>query len=161
VEEDLRFHPLTAFADHGPAGSGEPLAIMLRAGNAGSNTAADHIQTTKLALAQLPAHLRRRELVRADSGGGTHEFLIWLTARSRRLHYSVGMAITEEIQQAIPRIPAQAWTPAYDGGGQVRDGAWVAEITGMLDLSSVGMRVIQPDNSGYPEYPSLTARSPG
>jgi hypothetical protein len=34
------FHPLTVFADHGPDGSGEPLAIMLRAGNAGSNTPA-------------------------------------------------------------------------------------------------------------------------
>ena len=45
------FHPLTAFADHGSQGSGEPLAIMLRPGNAGSNTAADHIETTKLALA--------------------------------------------------------------------------------------------------------------
>ena len=30
------FHPLTVFADHGPGGSGESLAIMLRPGNAGS-----------------------------------------------------------------------------------------------------------------------------
>ena len=48
------FHPLTVFADHGPQGSGEPLAIVLRPGNAGSNTAADHITAVKLALAQLP-----------------------------------------------------------------------------------------------------------
>jgi len=83
-------------------------------------------------------------LISADSGGGTHEFLTWLTARSWRLHYSAGMTITQEIQHAIAKIPAQAWTPAYDGGGQVRDGAWVAEITGMLDLDSwpAGMRVI-------------------
>ena len=60
---------------------------MLRPGNAGSNTAADHIETARLALAQLPRPLRRRVLVRADSGGGTHEFLTWLTAKSRRLHY--------------------------------------------------------------------------
>jgi hypothetical protein len=73
------FHPLTVFADHGPEGSGEPLAIMLRPGNAGSNTAADHIQAVKLALAQLPQGLRRRVLIRADSSGGTHEFLAWLT----------------------------------------------------------------------------------
>jgi Transposase DDE domain group 1 len=33
------FHVLAAFADHGPEGSGEPLAIMLRPDNAGSNTA--------------------------------------------------------------------------------------------------------------------------
>jgi Transposase DDE domain group 1 len=75
-------HPMTAWADHGADGNGEPLAIMLRPGNAGSNTAADHIEATRLAIAQLPRRLRRRVLVRADSGGGTHEFLDWLTARS-------------------------------------------------------------------------------
>ena len=48
------FHPMTAWADHGAGGNGEPLAIMLRPGNAGSNTAADHIEATRLALAQLP-----------------------------------------------------------------------------------------------------------
>ena len=36
-------HPLWAFVDHGPAGTGEPVAVLLRPGNAGSNTAADHI----------------------------------------------------------------------------------------------------------------------
>jgi hypothetical protein len=61
---------MTAWADHGQAGNGEPLAIVLRAGNAGSNTAADHIEAAGLALAQLPRHLRRKVLVRADSGGG-------------------------------------------------------------------------------------------
>jgi hypothetical protein len=75
-------HPMTAWADHGEAGNGEPLAIVLRAGNAGSNTATDHIETVRLAIAQLPPHLRRKVVVRADSGGGTHEFLKWLTARS-------------------------------------------------------------------------------
>jgi hypothetical protein len=138
------FHPLTAFADHGPEGSGEPLAITLRPGNAGSNTAADHIETTGLALAQLPRHLRRRVLIRADSGGGTREFLTWLARPGRRLHYPVGMTITGDMQDAIGKVPATAWTPAYDGGGHVRDGAWVAEITGMLDLTSwpKGMRVV-------------------
>jgi hypothetical protein len=29
-------HPMTAWADHGAAGNGEPLALMLRPGNAGS-----------------------------------------------------------------------------------------------------------------------------
>ena len=41
---------------------------MLRAGSAGSNTVADHIEAARLALAQLPSHLRRRVLVRTDSG---------------------------------------------------------------------------------------------
>jgi hypothetical protein len=138
------FHPMTAWADHGQDGNGEPLAIVLRAGNAGSNTAADHIEATRLALAQLPRRLRRRALIRTDSGGGTHEFLEWLAAPSRRLHYSIGMTITEDMQAAILKVPATAWTHAYDGDGQVRDGAWIADITGMLDLSGwpAGMRVI-------------------
>jgi Transposase DDE domain group 1 len=137
-------YPMTAWADHGAAGNGEPLALELRPGNAGSNTAADHIETTRLALAQLPRRLRRSVLVRADSGDGTHEFLKWLTAPSRRLRYSVGMTITEDMQAAIGKVPAGAWTPAYDGDGQVREGAWVADITGLLDLDGWpgGMRVI-------------------
>jgi hypothetical protein len=135
---------MTAWADHGQDGNGEPLALVLRAGNAGSNTAADHIEAAGLALAQLPRHLRRKVLVRADSGGGTHEFLTWLTAKSRRLHYSIGMTITEPFAEAIGKVPADAWTPAYDSDGQVREGAWVADITGLLDLDSwpAGMRVI-------------------
>jgi hypothetical protein len=56
-------------------GNGEPLAVVLRPGNAGSNAATDHIEVARLALAQLPRHLRRKVLVRADTGGGTHEFL--------------------------------------------------------------------------------------
>jgi hypothetical protein len=146
------FHPMTAWADHGPDGSGEPLALVLRPGNAGSNTAADHKEATRLALAQLPRHLRRTVLVRADTAGGTHEFLEWLTARSRRLPYSVGLTITEDIQDAIFKVPASAWTQAYYGDGEARDGAWVAEITGMLDLSSwpAGMRVIVRKERPHP-----------
>ena len=146
------FHPLAAFADHGAAGNGEPLAIMLRTGGAGSNTAADHIETTRLALAQLPRGQRRRVLVRTDSAGGTHSFLEWLTAPSRRLHYSVGVTVAEDTQAAILKVPADSWTPAYDGDGRVRDGAWVADITGMLDLSSwpAGMRVIVRKERPHP-----------
>lgn len=48
------FHPLAAFLDHGPGGTGETLAIKLRAGNAESNTITDHITVTRQALAQLP-----------------------------------------------------------------------------------------------------------
>jgi hypothetical protein len=146
------FHPMTAWADHGQDGNGEPLALVLRPGNAGSNTAADHIETARLALAQLPRRLRRKVLVRADSGGGTHEFLKWLTAKSRRLHYSVGMVITEAMQDAIGKVPADAWTPAYDGDGEVRKGAWVADITGMLDLEDwpAGMRVIVRKERPHP-----------
>jgi len=146
------FHPLAVFADHGPGGSGEALAVVLRPGNAGSNTAADHIEAVRLAQAQLPRHQRRRVLIRTDSGGGTHEFLAWLTAPARRLAYSVGMTITEDMQNALLKVPARAWTPAYDAEGQVRPGAWVAEITGMLNLTAwpKGMRVIVRKERPHP-----------
>jgi hypothetical protein len=145
-------HPLTVFADHGAEGTGEALAVLLRAGNAGSNTASDHIEAARLALAQLPRGLRRRVLIRTDSGGGTHEFLDWLTRPARRLQYSVGFTITEDVQEAILKIPARAWTPAYDADRQARPGAWVAEITGMLDLSAwpKGMRVIVRKERPHP-----------
>jgi hypothetical protein len=146
------FHPLGVFADHGPEGSGEPLAVLLRPGNAGSDTAADHIEATRLGLAQLPARLRRRALIRADSAGGTHEFLAWLARPGRRLPYSVGFTITDDIQDAILKIPARAWTPAYDSDREVRPGAWVAELTGLLDLANwpAGMRVIVRKERPHP-----------
>jgi hypothetical protein len=146
------FHPMTVFADHGAEGNGEPLAIVLRPGNAGSNTAADHIDAVKLALAQLPPDTRRRVLVRADSAGGTHDFLNWLTKPGRRLQYSVGFTITEDVAEAISKVPARVWTPAYDSDGQVRDGAWVAELTGLLDLKTwpKGMRVIARKERPHP-----------
>jgi Transposase DDE domain group 1 len=138
------FHPLAVFADHGACGAGEALGIMLRPGNAGSNTAAKHIEAARLALAQLPRRLRRQALIRTDCGGGTHEFLAWLASPGRRLHYSVGMTITEDVAEAILRLPDRVWEPAYDADGQARPGAWVAEITGMMDLAGwpEGMRVI-------------------
>lgn len=80
------FHPLWAFADHGAAGTGEPLAVMLRPGNAGSNTAVDHIEVTRAALRQLPGHRvgtrpGRKVLIRSDGAGGSHAFLDWLTGQ--------------------------------------------------------------------------------
>ncbi|WP_055478291.1 IS1380 family transposase [Sphaerimonospora mesophila] len=146
------FHPMTVFADHGLAGGGEPLAIVLRPGNAGSNTAADHITATRLALAQLPKHHRRQVLIRTDSGGGTHEFLSWLSRPGRRLSYSIGFTLTEEVQAAIGVLPAQAWTPAYDAEGKVRPGAWVAELTGLARLEGwpKGMRLIVRKERPHP-----------
>jgi hypothetical protein len=45
------FHPLTAFCGN----VGDSLAVMLRPGNAGSFTAADHLLVLDAALAQVPA----------------------------------------------------------------------------------------------------------
>nr|BFD90927.1 IS1380 family transposase [Kitasatospora sp. Xyl93] len=146
-------HPLMAFVDHGAAGSGEPVAGLLRRGNAGSNTAADHIEAARLALGQLPKKYRRgrHTLVRTDSGGGTHEFVNWLAARGRWLSYSVGMTITDAVHQAVLLVPATAWTPAVEPDGQVRDGAWVAELAGdALGGWPAGMRLIVRKERPHP-----------
>ncbi|GAA2513667.1 IS1380 family transposase [Streptomyces thermolineatus] len=146
-------HPLMGFVDHGRDGSGEPVAGLLRPGNAGSNTAADHIETARLALAQLPKKYRRgrQTLIRTDSGGGTHEFLDWLSARGRWLSYSVGMTITDTIHQAVLKVPASAWTPAVEPDGEIRDGAWIAELDGdCLKGWPKGMRLIVRKERPHP-----------
>ncbi len=146
-------HPLTTFVDHGPGGTGEPVAALLRPGNAGSNTAADHITTAQLALAQLPKTYRRgrRTLIRTDSAGGTHEFVAWLARRGRWLSYSVGMTVTGAIHQHVLKIPASAWTPAVETGGEIRDGAWVAELAGdVLTGWPAGMRLIVRKERPHP-----------
>lgn len=146
-------HPLLAFVDHGCEGGGEPVAGLLRPGNAGSNTASDHIETARLALAQLPAKYRRgrRTLIRTDSGGGTHAFVAWLAQRGRWLSYSVGTTITDAIHAAVLNIPQEAWTPAVEPGGEIRDGAWVAELDGdCLKGWPKGMRLIVRKERPHP-----------
>jgi hypothetical protein len=149
------FHPLCSFVDHGQNGTGEPLTFLLRPGNAGSNTAADHITVARDALRQLPFTARggrigRKVLIRTDSAGGTHDFLQWLHAR--KLGYSVGFTLPDDAVERLARIPAQAWTPAYDADRKPRDGAWVAEATGILDLTGwpPGMRVIVRKERPHP-----------
>ena len=136
------FHPLCAFVDHGPDGTGEPLEVLLRPGSAGSNTAEDHIKTTREALKQVPGRLGRSVLVRADCAGGTQDFTKWLEAR--RLSYSVGFVLPFDTPDLLKKVPKKAWTPAVEPGGEHRDGAWVAELTDLLDLEGwpKGMRVI-------------------
>ncbi len=138
------FHPLLAFIDHGPAGTGEAAAGLLRPGNAGANTAADHLTVIRQALRQLSFGLRpgRRVLIRTDGAGCTHQVAEWLARR--RLQYSMGFRLTAEHAAAIRALPEAAWTPAYDADGVQRDGAWVADATGVLDLSGwpAGLRVL-------------------
>lgn len=148
------FHPLWAFFDHGEAGTGEPAAVMLRPGNAGSNTAHDHKQLLADALAQLPQADRwrvgRKILVRADSGGGTHEFLDY--CHRRRVQYSAGFVLTDDIVAALGNLGDHDWLPARDAGGKPRPGAWVAEVTGLVDLSCwpPGMRLVVRKERPHP-----------
>jgi len=149
------FHPLCAFVDHGAEGTGEPLQIFLRPGNAGSNTAQDHVTVVRAALRQLPGHRPgsrpgRKVLVRVDGAGSTHAFLDWCAGQ--RLSYSVGFGLPDNTVELLQRIPESVWTPAYDASDQVRDGAWVAELTGLLNLQGwpKGMRVIARKERPHP-----------
>lgn len=145
-KKSFGFHPLCAFTDHAHAGTGEPLVIQLRPGNAGSNTVTDHITVTRQALTQLPGRPRRpgrKVLVRADGAGGTKQFLRWLT-HTARVSYSVGYTLPMNMAQIYHQLPSQAWSPAYDAEGVQREGADVAEVTALLDLAGwpSGMRII-------------------
>jgi len=135
------FYPLVAYLDRGD-GSGEALAGILRPGNAGSNTAADHIELVDLALAQLPRAARTQPLLlRADTGGATHALVDHL--RERGVRFSISLPADERVRAAVLAVPANAWTPAVDADGQPRAGAEVAELCA-LDLSGwpAGTRAI-------------------
>ena len=126
------FFPLQAYADQ----TREALSGLLRPGNAGANTAADHKTVLDLALAQIPAaYIEQIEiLVRADSAGATHELADHCYEGNMR--FSFGYELTESVRAAILQIPADAWVPALDQDGSVRDNGEVAEITDSVNLST-------------------------
>jgi hypothetical protein len=132
------YHPILAFLDN----SGEFLAGLLRPGNAGANTAADHITVLDQALAQVPDAHRHGVplLVRTDGAGCSKAFLAHirsLHARAMATEFSVGWAVTDRERTAIAALPARAWTGANDADGRHRDGADVAELTGLLPDSTL------------------------
>jgi hypothetical protein len=146
------FHPLVCFLDRPEISSGEALSGIVREGGAGSNTTADHIVVLDLALANLPEHARPRPgdpespnyVVRADAAGATHGFAA--ICRKRGVGFSFGFAITEAVRLAILAVGEAAWMEAVESedGEELREGAWVTEITEYLDLSAwpEGSRVI-------------------
>jgi hypothetical protein len=137
------YHPLLCFLD----ATGEALAGLLRPGNAGSGTAADHIAVVDMALAQIPdVHRYGTDiLIRSDSAGASHAFLNHirgLREQGVQSLFSVGVAVTESVRAAI--VACLDWQPALDGDGELRDGAEIAEITHLIDLSAypAGTRMI-------------------
>jgi hypothetical protein len=142
------FHPLNAYLD----ATGEALAGLLRPGNAGSGTAADHVYVLDDALAQLPVDPASVEvIVRADSAGCSHEFLD--ACSERHVRFVVGHRLTAEIGAMLVEQPEQAWTPAITADGlDERDGAEVLEITGLVDLSDwpAGTRMIARREDPHP-----------
>jgi Transposase DDE domain group 1 len=106
------FHPLLAYLDRGGA-PGEPLAGLLRPGNASAGGSDDLIALVDLALEQLPAAAADQPvLIRSDSAGASTQ-LAW-HLRQRGVGFSLGMPIDAHLREAILAQPEAAWTPAVD-----------------------------------------------
>lgn len=122
------FHPLLAYLD----ATGEALAGVLRAGNAGSGTATDHIDVLGDALAQLPIDATATEvIVRSDSAGWSHGFVN--ECRDRHVRFVIGHQLTVEIASVLVNLPKRAWSPAVTAdGSDWREHAEVTEITHLV-----------------------------
>jgi hypothetical protein len=168
------FHPILCFAD----ATGEALSGMLRSGNAGANTAADHIRVLDAAIAQLPEGVRaghrdgddaslvsRQVICRTDSAGTTRAFLAAL--RSRNVSFMTVAATNADIQTAILDAEASpsTWVRAIGQDGEVKKRSAVCELTSLVELSSFpsGTRLIirrEPLDPGAQRslFPSLEYR---
>jgi hypothetical protein len=152
-------HPLLAMI----AETGEVLTGKLRAGNAGSNTAADHVVVLAAAIAQLPAdwqaghhrgddpeHVRKRLLARSDAAGASH----WFTeeCRDRNIEYTLGYHIDHRVRDALLLVAEHDWQPAVEPGGKRRDGAEIIELTDLVDLTGwpTGTRLIVRREDPHP-----------
>ena len=137
------FHPLGVWCDE----TGEALAAMLRPGNAGANTAADHVKMLDAAVAQLPpewqaghragddaANVAHPVLARADSAGATHGFVDALVERN--IGYSIGFDVDGRVRDALLLAQEEDWVPAVEGDGSRRPGAWVIELTDLAELGT-------------------------
>ncbi len=136
------FHPLFCFVD----ATGETLSALLRPGNAGSNTVADHITVLDDAIAQLPAPIaaghhegdhsdlvQRDVIMRADSAGCTEDFLEACRARNVGFYVSArrNAQVTAAIFDAIGI--EEVWLPALAQDRELKEGAAVAELTSLID----------------------------
>jgi len=136
------FYPFMAYLD----ATGEALAGLLRPGNAGSGTAADHVEILDAALYQLPVDPHDTEVIaRTDSAGCSHGFLD--ACRERGVRFVVGHNLTAEIAGVVLDVAERHWLSAITADGtDEREHAGVAEITEWVDLS------------GWPEGTRMIAR---
>ena len=139
------FHPMLCFAD----ATGEALSGILRPGSDGANTVADHVSVLDDAIAQLPEAIRaghhvddeaslvQRVLVaRADSAGCTEGFR--QACRARNVGFYVTVRSNEQVMSAVfVAEDCDVWLPALTQDGELRDGAAVAELTSLIDTSSL------------------------
>jgi Transposase DDE domain group 1 len=152
------FHPLGAWCTN----VGDALAVMLRPGNAGSFTAADHLLVLEAALAQIPASWRSDVLVTIDGAGASHEVIDYLSGlntapahgrRGRRIEYSIGWPVDERTLSAIGELRERDWADAIGADGKVDPQAQVVDLTGILRHGPGGDRM-----EGWPADQRVIAR---
>jgi hypothetical protein len=168
------FHPMFCFADL----TGETLAALLRPGNAGANTVADHVSVLDAAITQLPANIavghhegdcsdlvERQVVVRADSAGCTEGFLS--ACRARNIGFFVSVRTNAQVTAAIFDAIGvdEVWLPALAQDGEEKDGCAVAELTSLVETPTLptGTRLIvrrEPLHPGAQRslFPSLDYR---
>jgi hypothetical protein len=139
------FSPMFCFAD----ATGEALAGLLRPGNATANDIADQLAVLDAAIDQLPdpivtghrrgddpSAVRRAVTVRADSAGGSPRLASEF--RARNIGFSVVARTNPQVQAAISRAvdDEDRWAPSLTQAGGERNGAAVAELSDLIDLSA-------------------------
>jgi hypothetical protein len=90
-------------------------------------------------------------LVRCDSAGATHTFA--QACRAGGVGFSFGYGVDARVQAAVEILnTTQCWYPAIESGGGIREGAWVAEGTSLVDMSSwpAGTRLILRKERPHP-----------
>ena len=145
LQEGVWLFPIGAWCDT----TGEPLAAMLRPGNAGANDAEDHLELLDQAVAGLPGDyqvghepgddpslVRHHILVRADSAGASRSFVSGLVEAN--IEYSIGHQVSAKVREALLLFQEEDWVQAIEADGTVREGAFLAELTPLMDLSSWG-----------------------
>jgi hypothetical protein len=147
------FHPMFCFAD----ATGETLSMMLRSGNAGSNTVSDHVALLDVAIAQLPVEIARghgvgddpglatrQVIMRTDGAGCTKGFTA--ACRERNVGFFTSAHSNAQVESAIfnTRLVEELWQPALTQGGEPRERAAVTELTDLVNLKNFpeGTRLI-------------------
>lgn len=136
------FAPMIAMADYGKGhGTGEVLAVRMRPGNKGANSAVDHISILAEALSQLPDDFYDQDgnlvgekiLVRTDSAGASREFLKHV--HQLGVQFSTSYALPVINERFIGWISQKKyWEPALSADGRPRPDAWVIDASKILGL---------------------------
>jgi hypothetical protein len=109
--------------------------MLLRPGNAGSNTFTDHKEVLAAALRQVPSRSRRKIMVRVDGAGASHDLighLLSLSSPRKTLLFTCGWTIMPADEDAIRLLPAAAWKPGTAQDGTAEQDKDAAEITGLM-----------------------------